>query len=62
MCGHAGWVAFPKAYPAPEVTGSTPAKGKDFNQQTGDTWWPFIGPRVAIPFAANKPCHMPTIQ
>ena len=31
MCGHAGWVAFPKALPYPEVTGSTPAKCKDFN-------------------------------
>ena len=35
--------------------GSTPVECKDFNQQTGDTWWPLIGPRVAIPFATNKP-------
>jgi hypothetical protein len=45
---------FPKLYPAPEVTRSTPAECKGFNQQIGDTWRPLIGPCVAIPFAANK--------
>ena len=56
-----GW-PFPKLYPAPEVTWSTPTECKGFNQQIGDTWWPLIGPHVTIPFAANKPCHMPTVQ
>ena len=32
MCGRASWAAFPKALPCPKVTGSTPAKCKDFNQ------------------------------
>jgi hypothetical protein len=45
----------------PEVTGSTPAECKGFNQQASDTWRPLIGPRVTFPFAANKTCHMPTV-
>jgi hypothetical protein len=32
MCGCFGWVAFPKALPYLKVTGSIPAKCKDFNQ------------------------------
>ena len=31
MCGHDGWATFLKALPCLEVTGSTPAKCKDFN-------------------------------
>jgi hypothetical protein len=53
---------FPKIYRAPEVTGSTPAECKGFNQQTSDTWLPLIGPRVAFPFSTNKKRHMPTAQ
>ena len=25
-------------------------------------WWPLIGPHVAIPFIADKPCHLPTVK
>jgi hypothetical protein len=58
----AGWRLFPSLSPCPEVAGSTPANNIILNQYTCDTWWPLIGPHVANPFAANKPCHMPTIQ
>jgi hypothetical protein len=34
--------------------GSIPVDYTSFNQCLGDTWWPLIGPRVAIPFATNK--------
>jgi hypothetical protein len=56
-----GW-PFPSLFPCPEVAGSTPANNIILNQCICDTWWPLIGPRVTIPFAANMPHHMPTVH
>jgi hypothetical protein len=48
--------------PARRSRGRVLPNAKILNQYTCDTWWPLIGPRVAILFTANKPCHMPTIH
>jgi hypothetical protein len=48
--------------PARRSRGRVLPIAKILNQYTCDTWRPLIGPCVAIPFAANKPCHMPTVH
>jgi hypothetical protein len=58
-----GWAALPKSLPLPGGRGVESCQLQQIlNQYIGDTWRPLIGPRVTIPFTANKPRHMPTVH
>jgi hypothetical protein len=48
--------------PARRSRGRVLPVAKILNQYICDMWQPLIGPHVAIPFVAKKPCHMPTVH